>query len=358
MGENGPEAQHDGLTVHIAKFMESNNRSGKQIRDFIDILIDVNMNATADTATEISMFDTGYQQTQEGLYDEAVTVYDQQRDGKGRIPEKSDFSQYRQYQPGELATGMDGGRTEGNSGPAVPDGRIPQTVPADAPGGQRSVTEQRTDIKGTGAEDTSTVGMVNQPSGDIEKSRTVTNTGLRSADADIRQSYRDGLNQDETFGDYEVKHNKDTLATAQERTSTPERVQAEYDYLSSKDPKMWGPEDKPGRHWNRRKSGNRISYGFRQWSFLPRDQCAPSSWCRQYHIFLEEDQRQPAAFKASLLGFVSPDIQSQQPHSSTMIPGIRISAAMILMNSSGASVVWCFLSAAVLCCFFRTSKRS
>ena len=151
MGENGPEAQHNGLTVHLAKFMESNNRSGKQIRDFIDILIDVNMNATADTATEISMFDTGDQQTQEGLYDEAVTAYDQQRDGKGRIPEKSDFSQYRQYQPGELATGMAGGRTERNPGTAAPDGRIPQTVPADAPGGQRNLTEQNPGIKGTGA---------------------------------------------------------------------------------------------------------------------------------------------------------------------------------------------------------------
>lgn len=144
MGDNGPEAQHDGLTVNLAKFMEANNRSGKQIRDFIDILVDVNMNMAAETATEVSMFDTGDQQTQEGLYDEAVTAYDQHRDGKGRIPEKSDFSQYRQYQPGELAGGVVEGRTEGNPGTAVPDGRIPQTVPADAPGGQRSV-------KGTGA---------------------------------------------------------------------------------------------------------------------------------------------------------------------------------------------------------------
>ena len=103
MGDNGPEAQHDGHTVNLAKFMEANNRSGKQIRDFIDILVDVNMNMAAETATEVSMFDTGDQQTQEGLYDEAVTAYDQQRDGKGRIPEKSDFSQYRQYEPGKLA---------------------------------------------------------------------------------------------------------------------------------------------------------------------------------------------------------------------------------------------------------------
>ena len=146
MSENGPEAQYDGLTVNLAMFLESNNRSGKQIRDFIDILVDVNMNMAAETATEVSMFDTGVQQTQEGLYDEAVTAYDQQRDGKGRIPDKSDFSQYRQYQPGELAEGMDGSSTEGNAGQTESDGRSAQTVPADTPGGQRPVT-----IKSTGA---------------------------------------------------------------------------------------------------------------------------------------------------------------------------------------------------------------
>lgn len=144
IANDGYEAMYDGLTVHLAKFMESNNRSGKQIRDFIDILIDVNMNASAETATEVSMFGTGDQQTQEGLYDEAVTAYDQQRDGKGRIPEKSDFSQYRQYEPGELAGSVVEGRAEGNTGTAVPDGRIPQTVQGDVPGGQRPV-------KGTGA---------------------------------------------------------------------------------------------------------------------------------------------------------------------------------------------------------------
>lgn len=151
MGDNGPEAQHDGLTVNLAKFMEANNRSGKQIRDFIDILVDVNMNMAAETATEVSMFDTGDQQTQEGLYDEAVTAYDQQRDGKGRIPEKSDFSQYRQYQPGELAGSMDGGGTEGDSGKAQLYGRSTEPVPTAAPGGQRNLTEQNPGIKGTGA---------------------------------------------------------------------------------------------------------------------------------------------------------------------------------------------------------------
>lgn len=43
--------------------------------------------------------------------------------------------------------------------------------------------------------------------------------------------------------------------------------------------------------------------------------------------------------KASLLGRVLPLIHSQQPHSSTEIPGILTRAEMMLMNSSGASVV-------------------
>lgn len=68
-------------------------------------------------------------------------------------------------------------------------------------------------IKGTGAADATTVGMVNQPSGDVEKSRTVTNTGLRSADSVIRQSYRDGLNQDETWHGTSLPNSAPSLKT-------------------------------------------------------------------------------------------------------------------------------------------------
>lgn len=46
--------------------------------------------------------------------------------------------------------------------------------------------------------------------------------------------------------DYEVKHNADTRATAQERTSTPERVQAEYNYLLGKTD--WTAEDNTTAH--------------------------------------------------------------------------------------------------------------
>ena len=85
------------------------------------------------------------------------------------------------------------------------------------------------------------VGMQNEPSGDLEVSRTVSNTGLHSKDADIRQGYKQMVKENPDAGIYDVKHNADTTATAKERTSTPEKVQAEYDYLMGKD--AWTAED-------------------------------------------------------------------------------------------------------------------
>ena len=89
---------------------------------------------------------------------------------------------------------------------------------------------------------TDTLGMQNAPSGDVEKSRSVTNSGLNSQDPDIQAGYQQTLQQDPKAGDYQVKHNADTLSTAQQRTSTPERVRAEYDYLMQKQD-SWTAED-------------------------------------------------------------------------------------------------------------------
>lgn len=89
---------------------------------------------------------------------------------------------------------------------------------------------------------TDTLGMQNAPSGDVEKSRSVTNSGLNSQDPDIRAGYQQTLQQDPKAGDYQVKHNADTLLTAQQRTSTPERVRAEYNYLMQKQD-SWTAED-------------------------------------------------------------------------------------------------------------------
>lgn len=95
--------------------------------------------------------------------------------------------------------------------------------------------------KSTEGGQSSTLGAQNAPSGDIGQSRTFTNTGLHSADADIRAGYEATVAQNPDAANYGIKHNADTLATAKDRTSTPEKVQAEYDYLMGKE--AWTAED-------------------------------------------------------------------------------------------------------------------
>lgn len=102
---------------------------------------------------------------------------------------------------------------------------------------------QVADSSGKSTEDgqSSTLGAQNAPSGDINQSRTFTNTGLRSADADIRAGYEATVAKNPDAANYDIKHNADTLATAKDRTGTPEKVQAEYDYLMGKE--AWTAED-------------------------------------------------------------------------------------------------------------------
>lgn len=90
---------------------------------------------------------------------------------------------------------------------------------------------------------TETLGKQNAPSGDIAQSKTYTNTGVNSADEDIRGAYKQTIEENPQAADYEVKHNKDTMATAQERTQTVEQARVEADYLNNKDPKTWTAED-------------------------------------------------------------------------------------------------------------------
>lgn len=107
---------------------------------------------------------------------------------------------------------------------------------------------QVTDSSGqsTGGGQGSTLGAQNATSGDINQSKTFTNSGLNSADPDIRAAYEQTMGDNSKAADYEVKHNADTRATAQERTSTPERVQAEYNYLLGKTD--WTAEDNTTAH--------------------------------------------------------------------------------------------------------------
>ena len=84
-------------------------------------------------------------------------------------------------------------------------------------------------------------GMQSQPSEDVNQSKTFTNTGLRNASEDVRQGYREVLQETPQAADYQVRHRADTLRTAQERVNSPERVNAEYDYLMGKD--YWTADD-------------------------------------------------------------------------------------------------------------------
>lgn len=112
---------------------------------------------------------------------------------------------------------------------------------------QAADTAKESTIQGQPGNGTSgTLGMQNAPSGDINQSKTFTNSGLNSADPDIRAAYEQTMGDNPKAADYEVKHNSDTRATAQERTSTPERVQAEYNYLLGKTD--WTAEDNTTAH--------------------------------------------------------------------------------------------------------------
>ncbi len=67
---------------------------------------------------------------------------------------------------------------------------------------------------------------------------------------------------------------------------------------------------------------------------------AASEGC-QYHMDFLAAHLHPAAFRSSLTGLVSPEIQSQEPHNSTVIPRSLTRALMMAINSPAVSLV-CF----------------
>lgn len=71
--------------------------------------------------------------------------------------------------------------------------------------------------------------------GKTMKSKSFTNSGLRGTDNDIRESYKGTLAVDPEAGNYQQLRNMDVMDVARERTSTPERVRSEYEYLMQKD---------------------------------------------------------------------------------------------------------------------------
>lgn len=78
-------------------------------------------------------------------------------------------------------------------------------------------------------------------SSDFRNSNTYMNTGIHSANENIRKGYRDELRQNPDAARYEVKHNADTLAEAQSRTGSPDQNASALDDLLTKE--HWTPED-------------------------------------------------------------------------------------------------------------------
>lgn len=97
-----------------------------------------------------------------------------------------------------------------------------------------------------GAQTAETAGQAQTPGGYVPgaqasaegktmKSKSFTNSGLRGTDNDIRESYKGTLAVDPEAGNYQQLRNMDVMDVARERTSTPERLEAEYDYLMKKE---------------------------------------------------------------------------------------------------------------------------
>lgn len=111
----------------------------------------------------------------------------------------------------------------------------PQVTLAEAPqeaqgGAQRAETAGQAQTP-----DSYVPGAQASAQGKTMKSKSFTNSGLRGTDNDIRESYKGTLAVDPKAGDYQQLRNMDVMDVARERTSTPERLEAEYDYLMKKE---------------------------------------------------------------------------------------------------------------------------
>lgn len=107
----------------------------------------------------------------------------------------------------------------------------PQNTPQEAQGGA-----QRAETAGQAQTPEGYVpGAQASAEGKTMKSKSFTNSGLRGTDNDIRESYKGTLAVDPEAGNYQQLRNMDVMDVARERTSTPERLEAEYDYLMKKE---------------------------------------------------------------------------------------------------------------------------
>ena len=122
-------------------------------------------------------------------------------------------------------------QTQAQSTQPVQQQAAPREMPQEAQGGaQREETNGQAQTPGGYVP-----GAQASAEGKTMKSKSFTNSGLRGTDNDIRESYKGTLAVDPKAGDYQQLRNMDVLDVARERTSTPERVRSEYEYLMQKD---------------------------------------------------------------------------------------------------------------------------
>lgn len=107
----------------------------------------------------------------------------------------------------------------------------PQEMPQEAQGGAQAA-ETNGQVQTPGGY---VPGAQASAQGKTMKSKSFTNSGLRGTDNDIRESYKGTLAVDPEAGNYQQLRNMDVMDVARERTSTPERLEAEYDYLMKKE---------------------------------------------------------------------------------------------------------------------------
>ena len=111
----------------------------------------------------------------------------------------------------------------------------PQTTPQNTPQEAQGGTQTAETAGQAQTPESYVPGAQASAEGKTMKSKSFTNSGLRGTDNDIRESYKGTLAVDPKAGDYQQLRNMDVMDVARERTSTPERLEAEYDYLMKKE---------------------------------------------------------------------------------------------------------------------------
>lgn len=144
---------------------------------------------------------------------------------RGEAPRLIQSSEQSTPQADMKNQSAEGGQITG-PGTAVPDGRIPQTVQGDVPGGQRPVTEQNPGTVGA---------MQSQFKHEVKQSKVYGNTYQNTPYADIHDIGRAAKKADPNIDQYDVITEAESVHEAELRTETGRDRLAEHRALMKKD---------------------------------------------------------------------------------------------------------------------------